>query len=623
MRFCLGTSISASGLFDIDPRETDFESNMWFFAPFGVLLVTGTLPTPQRSGLCMLIALQMQLAFQVEASFVTRKHGRSSEEIRAVQESERELDLEARMQLAKLSEDPQPSAARLLSEEKPGGASSPKVAEKGIHGRKETDDIDDQMREAYVKFKKYFRLYDFPTSPAYEAVALLASLRIIKNSEEINDAYFSVQQENVSGLTKTQEVWTLFEQFRVPQTLYDVFDEVVLINSRLPRNLVLLAEYGETAEDEVVVHLTQRLRRVGVEVAIIFLTKEYENSSKKYWKRAASVGNTCAQGVGECMVSAFDSPANIMKVLHTALDLKGSKETVVLQLGPIWDMALVKTLQSALGAYNYVLLGLFGKTYISNHAEGKSYAAAALSNGAIRSIIVDTGNGAAAFPFSYGPVRSLFPEVEHDDASESIAAYVIRDGWRSLVGRVSPAAGRHVAHLVAQCEKCANYKSVKSVVERLQMRCYDAVLDLSALVIDDDDYGKVRDICDPANGITGESISKAKRVANKYIDELKVQRKSNQQLIIDANGGTNNAVLTNLNCTCADIRDGYVFILTHMNYYFGVPIEFFESGTAKVAKPQWSTPTVDEKHAAIKARQTFEITLPTGDVADDYDACRA
>ena len=84
VRFCLGTSISASGLFDIDPRETDFESNMWFFAPFGVLLVTGTLPTPKRSGLCMLIALQVQLAFQVEASFVTRKHGRSSEEIRAV-----------------------------------------------------------------------------------------------------------------------------------------------------------------------------------------------------------------------------------------------------------------------------------------------------------------------------------------------------------------------------------------------------------------------------------------------------------------------------------------------------------------------------------------------------------
>jgi hypothetical protein len=298
--------------------------------------------------------------------------------------------------------------------------------------------------------------------------------------------------------------------------------------------------------------------------------------------------------------------------------------TTLLQIGPIRQLAMVDMVKSTLGQYVYVLQGMFGKTLNSQKragrgkAEDASLPAASLSNGAIRSIIVETLTGAAAFKFSYISLGVLFPEYDDMREEDRLSEFVVERSWRFIVGRASPGIGKFIAHLVAACTRCANYLSVKAIALQLQSKCVELSLDLTA---DSADYRQIREMCDPQNGITEESRKKASRLANRYIDQL-IEKNPKAPLIVAADGSTNNPVLMSLKKTCSDIREGYIYIVTHLNYYFGVPIEFFESGSSEAFLPQWSTPSWRWKLTALKKRQAFKITLPTDQMADDYDACK-
>ena len=227
------------------------------------------------------------------------------------------------------------------------------------------------------------------------------------------------------------------------------------------------------------------------------------------------------------------------------------------------EMPLVDTIKSTLGKYTYILNGRIGELrrvsgkFVSSTGAfyDRRIAAKALSDAASRSIFINTNRGAAAFKFSVRPLQTVFSQDRTDiNAHNDVAETVIRGSWLKLVGRASPSAGKFVAHLVAACPKCANYNSIEKIVDHLQGHCIQTVRDLSAHRFAN---AKIKEICDPARAITEEKRKKATRLANKYIDELKVKRtlpdgSSSQPLIVDASGRTNNFVLGD-EYTCADI----------------------------------------------------------------------
>ena len=75
---------------------------------------------------------------------------------------------------------------------------------------------------------------------------------------------------------------------------------------------------------------------------------------------------------------------------------------------------------------------------------------------------------------------------------------------------------------------------------------------------------------------------------------------SQLRLVLGDDGSTNSVA----GATASEILEGYTFILTQMKAYFGVPIEFFMSGSPENWQQQWDYPSKADRATAHKERGT-------------------
>ena len=162
--------------------------------------------------------------------------------------------------------------------------------------------------------------------------------------------------------------------------------------------------------------------------------------------------------------------------------------------------------------------------------------------------------GKGAFPFSYNALNDLKLKNE-------LIEHVIKIGWRNTVGRASYKVGRFVAHLVAKDDGSANYQTVKNIDKQLKGILYK-------------------------NKITDKHEAKAKYLATNYFNLLKTAPPPEFILTEDSDGTTNSS----MNLNKKSIIDGYVYILTTLYRLFGVPINFFQSGSEENWDKQWDNP---------------------------------
>ena len=166
--------------------------------------------------------------------------------------------------------------------------------------------------------------------------------------------------------------------------------------------------------------------------------------------------------------------------------------------------------------------------------------------------------GQGAFPFTYNALKTL-------ELNTMLVDHVIKIGWRNTVGRASYKLGRSVAHLIAENSSSANYQTVKNIETQLMNVEY-----------------KIKD----KNKITKEIEKSANDLANNYFNLLKTAPPPEFILTEDSDGTTNSS----MNLNKKSIIDGYVYILTTLYRLFGVPINFFQSGSEENWDKQWDNP---------------------------------
>ena len=166
--------------------------------------------------------------------------------------------------------------------------------------------------------------------------------------------------------------------------------------------------------------------------------------------------------------------------------------------------------------------------------------------------------GQGAFPFTYNALKTL-------ELNTMLVVHVIKIGWRNTVGRASYKLGRSVAHLIAENSSSANYQTVKNIETQLMNVEY-----------------KIKD----KNKITKEIEKSANDLANNYFNLLKTAPPPEFILTEDSDGTTNSS----MNLNKKSIIDGYVYILTTLYRLFGVPINFFQSGSEENWDKQWDNP---------------------------------
>jgi hypothetical protein len=167
--------------------------------------------------------------------------------------------------------------------------------------------------------------------------------------------------------------------------------------------------------------------------------------------------------------------------------------------------------------------------------------------------------GQGAFPFTYNALKTL-------ELNTMLVVHVIKIGWRNTVGRASYKLGRSVAHLIAENSSSANYQTVKHIETQLMNVEY-----------------KIKD----KNKITKEIEKSANDLATNYFNLLKTAPPP-FTLTEDSDGTTNSS----MNLNKKSIIDGYVYILTTLYRLFGVPINFFQSGSEENWDKQWDNPGV-------------------------------
>ena len=406
--------------------------------------------------------------------------------------------------------------------------------------------IDTKMRESYSVWNDYCRKYNLNTTPAYDVVGLLACL--------VNDkkSLFDIEDDKDLKLNNKQiqtKKIILKEEYRNPESL-------TLINGAIQdaksyaekKNLLIITDFGEECDDEVTCILANKLLPE-IDVKIVFTN---HNFNEQLWKYISFGGNPAI------VTSIYD---DTFEKLMQSLD-----NTIILQIGPIHaNNKIKKILETTLidKTYDWYLVGAFGET-LNSKRDSKGNALL-FHNNSTNSFIVDTMRGKGAFPFSYNALNDL-------ELNDELIEHVIKIGWRNTVGRASYKGGRHVAHLVAEDDGSANYKTVRNIDTHL-MRIKDK------------------------NTITETDKDNANDLATNYFELLKTApTKEEDKLTEDKDGITNST--SKLNKTL--IINGYVYILTTLYRWFGVPINFFESGSEENWDKQWDNPGYKFKENKLK-----------------------
>ena len=453
------------------------------------------------------------------------------------------------------------------------------VLEAGGRRRRRKASVDYQMRRAHARFARAFKSHDIPTTPAYDVVGLMAAMgccgHCFDETVVSNLTPFPFPRSLNTKLRETSTHMALREEHRVPEMLVQFVANMESGETALPRNLMVLTDFGEECDDEVACLLASRARRMGVRVLLVFTTKHYAEQRAVY----ASFGG------GDCpVVSVSDTLADFFQP---------NERNVLLQIGPVHGR---QTLDVGVSDYDYYLLGTFSDTLNSKPKDGgpkeqrpwTTKVAKALHDGAARRFIVDTMRGKGAFKFRYPELRTVF------GARHPIVQHVINIGWRNTVGRADPIVGKFVAHLVrapdpddpaGTREAGANYATVCAIVETLHQK-------------------GVRPIVPRVN------VVRVRHMANAYLTGL--QKNGARFLTLNVkrkrvpNGESalrvQNSIAGN-DWKASRITNGYGYILSNLHKYFGVPIQFFKSGKPEHWEPMWDTPAARNKASAT---QLFE-----------------
>ena len=434
------------------------------------------------------------------------------------------------------------------------------VNESGGAGIVET--VDDKMRYAYEKWKEACVTYNLSLTPAYDVVGLVAAL-------QMNDL-FTIEEKAFDLQNESPLAQYFLLKNRGPDQLEEIFSDANLAAkaSRFPKNLVIITDHGEEADDEVTLLLASKLQAYGVNVSVVFTSKHAETEIEKHLSWAKEQGSLPIKNIYSLESFKKESTKEVFFQ---------EGETVVLQIGPVHRsnphtsnfMSHWSSLFEGV-SYDYYLLGLYGST-LNSQGDAKE-TSAFFQKGSKNTFVIDTARGAGAFKFTVHGLHQVSP---------SVIDHAIKIAWRNTVGRASYAGGRFVAHLVAKTERGigANYETIKGVVSDMESK-------------------EVK----PLNELDDELVSKAKGIVDSYIGALKA---AGPKFEVKEDGTTNSVA----GGTLEEVRDGYLFILTNLYAYFGVPIEFFESGKPEAWKLEWLYPGVKDKEVALEANALFKVTL--------------
>lgn len=422
------------------------------------------------------------------------------------------------------------------------------------------ESIDSLMRTAYASWSKKCRVSNIPTTPAYDVVGLLSVLHPEKF--DISDG-----------------VMTLKQKFRHPTG----FQGADYHSSELPaKNLIVLTDFGEECDDEVTSLLVPESAK------LVFTDEEHFDKNVAKYREFG----------GKCKVHHVSELAGLFE----------KHNNVVLQIGPVHEDPH-GVIDVSTQKYDWYLVGTIGVTLNSKGDAQKN--AEHLRDSAQSAYIVDTARGKGAFPFTYNQLTAALKGRITDEQLEKIAEHVIKIGWRNTVGRANPFVGKFIAHLVVK-NVGANYKTVdtvlraclspeeiakepwatatatasklaKNYLERLQTTAPDLL---------DPDYDELDDGTFKLKGSTEDITEDGVQFGVPHTN-VKPQK---FRLLVDEEGNTNSVAGVKAN----QIVEGYTFILVVLNYLFGVPIEFFESGQPGKWQPQWENPGWVPEHPFVK-----------------------
>lgn len=431
--------------------------------------------------------------------------------------------------------------------------------------------IDEQMRAAYDRWRTAFYEQDIETTPAYDVIGLLAGICLRSDCD--SSAYFDI---GLTGSSKNVEqegaqVYKLKQEYRSKENLGTIFGDLKSLGVRRFK-LLVITDFGEETDDEVTCLLCNRLHELGlVDVRLLFTTdlERFEEQKNRFERWGGNPANVASIYNKNDIFSWFNQGSEEGGEAKEAKE--DEEKSLILQIGPIHEPTNVAGWHSIwrpslTSAYDYVVVGTFNGVPALNVKADARASALHLMSGAEDKVVVDTMAGLGAFNFSASALNRLFPFGYSYDESLSygtIHEHVCRIGWRNSVGRASPFAARFVAHLVSEPVGAfgggANYMTARRIQE-----------DLGGEVVE---------------------TPRSRAIAEKYLDQLQNRpgppRFNFMKLVVSEDGSTNNAN----GATSESIVNGYAYILNGLHSYFGVPIEFFESGAPEKWNPQWETPS--------------------------------
>ena len=428
-----------------------------------------------------------------------------------------------------------------------------------------SDDIDSQMRRSYREWSLKCRSNNIPTTPAYDVVGLLA----VFHPEKFNI-------ENVEG----HSVMKLKQEYRTPQSF--VKDDYP---SELDFNLIIITDFGEECDDEVVSILAPNSLEY---VNIVFTDEDHFD---KHVRTFESFGG---------------SRLHVQHVSHLWHLFAPGKRNVVLQIGPVHAKTHGQlVVPEWLPPYDYYLVGAIGTTLNSKGDAEEN--ARILTSRASNATIVDTDGGKGVFPFSYSQVCAALSERVSEEQLERICEHVIKIGWRNTVGRASPFPAKFIAHLVVKnvganwttadtiFKSCLSQRDQEMILQSAkndgtEMRAktlaqqYVDRMQTTAPDILDKKYEELPDHTFRLKAAKRDAV--LERGSVRFMVPWTDVKPQALRLLVDAHGNTNSL----RNVRSGDIIKGYTHILIVLNKLFGVPIEFFQSGEPGKWDPQWDQP---------------------------------
>jgi len=427
------------------------------------------------------------------------------------------------------------------------------------------ENIDVRMRAAYERWRTAFYEQNIETTPAYDVIGLLAALCL--SSRRSAKTYFDIGSlgSNKNVLQEGAQVYKLLAKYRTKDALASIFSDLEGFRSSMFK-LLIITDFGEETDDEVTCLLANKLHTLGLaDVRFLFTTTQdrFEKQKSRFTDWGGNPDIVCSIYAKNTVVDWLNEhPVEEEKEVESA-------KSIILQIGPVHEPTNAAGWRTVwrpnVAAYDYVVVGTLNGVPALNVKANARDSALHLMSGAETKIVVDTMAGLGAFNFCAESLSSLFGAVDPTTAESrvSIQEHVCRIGWRNSVGRASPFAARFVAHLVSEPVGAfgggANYMTVRKIQEDLD----------------------------------GEVVSNARSraIAEKYLDQLQNRpgppNFNFMKLTVADDGSTNNPN----GATSESIINGYAYILDCLNTFFGVPIEFFESGQPEKWNRQWKTPS--------------------------------